>query len=202
MLPTKKYKVKVVGRPDLSNGTAQPPQTNLKATVNSESQKPSKNNPLPLESAPVHTDTPWPEARKMSGNLLELKKDWPIPSSDNTMNATNSKLPIKIKPQGQDQPTPVQQHQNQSNVDGDQIVPFARMQKKIGMANTKSSSSKPTNTLKHRINSKRILSRPKTQGRFRLRTLSAPKTTIYHKIPSPPRHNPLMYQTDMWSKSV
>ena len=37
----------------------------------------------------------------------------------------------------------MQQHLNQSNADEDQIVLFARMQKKIGMANTKSSSSKP-----------------------------------------------------------
>ena len=43
---------------------------------------------------------------KMSGNLFELRKDWPIPSTNNTFTATNSKLPIKIEPQQQDQPTP------------------------------------------------------------------------------------------------
>ena len=58
----------------------------------------------------------------------------------------------------------VQQHQNQSDVDGDQIVPLARMQKKTGMASTKSNSSKPTKTLKHKIHSRRILSKPKTWG--------------------------------------
>ena len=45
--PTKKYKVKLVARPDPNNATAQPPQTNAKAPVNFESQKPStsENNP-------------------------------------------------------------------------------------------------------------------------------------------------------------
>ena len=50
LIPTKRYKVKVVARPDSSNVTAQPPLTNPKATVNSEGQKPSpegtpENNP-------------------------------------------------------------------------------------------------------------------------------------------------------------
>ena len=35
LLPTKKFKVKVVVRPDPSNATVQPPQTNAKAPVNS-----------------------------------------------------------------------------------------------------------------------------------------------------------------------
>ena len=64
LIPTKKYKVKVVARPDPSNATMQPPQTNAKIPVSSESQKPStsENSPPPLEKAPVHTNTPWPEA--------------------------------------------------------------------------------------------------------------------------------------------
>ena len=33
------------------------------------------NNPPPLENTPVHASTPWPEAGKMSGNLLDLRKD-------------------------------------------------------------------------------------------------------------------------------
>ena len=47
LIPTKKYKVKVVARPDPSNVTMQPPQTNARAPVSSESQKPStsENNP-------------------------------------------------------------------------------------------------------------------------------------------------------------
>ena len=47
LIPTKKYKVKVVARPDPSNTTMHPPQTNAKAPVNSEGQKPStsENNP-------------------------------------------------------------------------------------------------------------------------------------------------------------
>ena len=84
-----------------------PPQTNAKAPVNSEGQKPStsENNPPPLENVPVCTSTPWPEAGKMPGNLFELRKDWPIPPTNNTSTATNPKLPIKIEPQEQNQPT-------------------------------------------------------------------------------------------------
>ena len=108
LIPTKKYKVKVVARPDPSSATMQPTQTKTKSLVISESQKPStsENNPPPLENAPVHASTPWPEAGKMPGNLIELRKDWPIPPTNNSVTATNPKLPIKIEPQEQDQPTP------------------------------------------------------------------------------------------------
>ena len=77
------------------------------------------------------------------------------------------------------------QHQNQSDVDGGQIVPFARMQKKTGMASIKSNSSKPTKTFKYKIHSKRILPKPKTQDKFNIRTLSTPKTTRYPQNPQP-----------------
>ena len=108
LIPTKKYKVKVLARHDPSNATMQPHQTNSKAPVNSESQKPStsENNPPPLENAPVCATTHWPKAGKMSGNLFELRKDWPIPSTNNTMTATNPKPPVKIEPQEPDQPNP------------------------------------------------------------------------------------------------
>ena len=81
LIPSKEYKVKVVARPDPGNATAQPPQTNAKAPGNSENQKPSTsdNNLPPLENAPVHASIPWLDAGKMSGNLFELRKDWPIP---------------------------------------------------------------------------------------------------------------------------
>ena len=42
----------------------------------------------------------------MSDNLLELRKDWPTPPTNNIVTATNPKLPIQIEPQEQDQPTP------------------------------------------------------------------------------------------------
>ena len=55
-----------MARPDPSNVTMQPPQTNTKTPINSEDQKPSisGNNPPPLENAPVHASIPWPEAGK------------------------------------------------------------------------------------------------------------------------------------------
>ena len=111
LIPTKKYKVKVVAMPDSSNVTAQPPLTNPKATVNSEGQKPlsediPENNPPPIENIPVCTSTPWPEAGKMSGNPFELRKDWLIPPTNNIVTTTSSKPPIKIEPQAQEQPIP------------------------------------------------------------------------------------------------
>ena len=50
LTPTKKYKVKVVAKPDPSNATMPPPQTDPKTLVNSEGQKPlpqgtPENNP-------------------------------------------------------------------------------------------------------------------------------------------------------------
>ena len=41
----------------------------------------------------------------MSRNLFELRKDWPIPPTNNTVTAISSKPPIKIEPQAQEQPT-------------------------------------------------------------------------------------------------
>ena len=60
----------------------------------------SDSNPLPLESIPTHAGTPWPKAGKMSGNLFELRKDWPIPPT------STSNPPIKIEPQPQELTTP------------------------------------------------------------------------------------------------
>ena len=106
LTPAKKYKVKVVTRPDKQ--TKQPPKTNAQVPVNSKSQNPltSENNPPQLEKAPVYASTPWPEAGKMYGNLFELRKNWPLPPANNTMTATDPKLPVKIEPQYPDQQNP------------------------------------------------------------------------------------------------
>ena len=108
LIPTKKYKVKVVARPGPRNATTQLPQTNAKDPVNPEIQKPStsENNPPPFEDTSVCASTPWPKAGKMSGNLFELRKDWPIPPTNNAITTTNPKPPVKIKPQEPDQPNP------------------------------------------------------------------------------------------------
>ena len=94
-----------------SNAIAPPPRANPKTLINSEGHKPSsegtpENNTPPLENAPVYTSTPEPKAGIMSGNLFELRKDWLIPPTNNTSTAMNSKLPIKVEPQEQEQPTP------------------------------------------------------------------------------------------------
>ena len=66
LIPTKRYRVKVVARPDPGNATMQLPQTIARAPVNPESQKPptSENNPPHLEDAPVCVSTPWPKPGK------------------------------------------------------------------------------------------------------------------------------------------
>ena len=108
LIPTKKYMVKVVARPDPGNRTTQLPQAKAKTPINPESQKPStsENNTPPLEDAPVHASTPWPKAGRMSDNLFELRKDWPIPPANNTTTVTKPKLPVKVEPQDSDQPNP------------------------------------------------------------------------------------------------
>ena len=133
MIPARKYKVKVVCWPNSSNATAQPPLANPKASENPEGQRPSTvgtlgNNPPPLQNIQVCTSTPWPEVGKMSVNLFELRKVWPIPHTNNTVIPTYSKPPIKIESQHKSNQPPVQQHpQKQNNVDGDQIVQFAKI---------------------------------------------------------------------------
>ena len=106
LTPTKKYKVKVITRP--GRDTTKPPQTNDQTPINSESQKPltSEHNPPPLEKPPVHASTPWPKAGKMSGNLFELRKDWPNPPANITVTTTDPKPPIKNEPQDPDQQNP------------------------------------------------------------------------------------------------
>ena len=102
LTPTKKFKVKGVARPNTNKVTMQPRQANTKAPINTESQRTltptPENNPPPLEDAPVNASTPWPEARRMSGSLFEIRKDWPIPSHNDNVTATIPKTTIKIEP--------------------------------------------------------------------------------------------------------
>ena len=103
--------MKVVARPDPGNTSAKLPQANTNIPANSENQKSptSENNPSLLEDAPAHVNTPWPKAGKMSGNLFELRKDWPVlpATNTNTTNATNSNPPvIKVEPLGPEQANP------------------------------------------------------------------------------------------------
>ena len=95
--------MKVLARPEptpkTSDTTMQPPLVTPSGQTNLEKQN-SDSNPPPLKNSPIHDGTPWPEAGKISGNLFELWKDWPLPS------ATTSRPPIKIEPQTQEQATP------------------------------------------------------------------------------------------------
>ena len=100
LAPTKKFKVKVVARPNTNKVTAQPLQANTKAPINTEIQRTltptPEYNPSPLEDTPAHASTPWPEAGRMSSNFFEIRKDWPIPPTNDTVTATIPKPPIKI----------------------------------------------------------------------------------------------------------
>ena len=96
LIPTKKYKVKVVARPKskISNTTMQPPVTTPNAPTNSDSQKPSQegtseSNSSPLKNIPIYTGTSWPKAGKMSRNLFKLRKDWPIPPTPTIVTTSN-----------------------------------------------------------------------------------------------------------------
>ena len=105
--PTKK--LKAVARPNSGNTTMQPPHES--ALVNPQNKQPptSESNPPPLEDASVSAGTPWPGAGKMSSNLFEIRKDWPVPPSTNTSTNIPIKpnLPtIKTEPQDPNQPKP------------------------------------------------------------------------------------------------
>ena len=109
LIPTKRYKVWVVAKPE-SNPKASIiiMQTSTLApsvTINLEKGNPfqgssSGNNPPLLENIPTCAGTPWPEAGSMSGNLFELRKDWPIPatSTSNLPNKDRATIPRSSTP--------------------------------------------------------------------------------------------------------
>ena len=67
------------------------------------------NRPPPLEDAPVHESTPWPNVGKISGNLYEERKDWLLPpnylnnNNKDTTSITSPKPPIKEVPKIEEQ---------------------------------------------------------------------------------------------------
>ena len=95
--PTKRFKAKIAVKPNSDEVTVQPPTTVSKAPTDLENQTPSQegtpeNKPPPLEDVPIHAGIPWPKAGKMSGNLFEIRKDWPIPSNYNNDNNRNTDI--------------------------------------------------------------------------------------------------------------
>ena len=99
LIPTKKYKVKVMARPKpkTSKATMQPPVTMPDAPTNLESQKPLQGSSS--ESNPHHSKifqlelAPHDLKQERSQNIFELRKDWPIPPTPTT--SITSKPPIK-----------------------------------------------------------------------------------------------------------
>ena len=97
IVPTKRFKAKVK-----SNEAGMcPPVTVSKAPT-------PDNRPLPLEDAPVHESTPWPQAGNILGNLFKERKDWPLPPNyidNNAGDTTSPKPPIKEEPNTEEQPS-------------------------------------------------------------------------------------------------
>ena len=139
----------------------------------------------------------------MSGNLFELRKDWPNPPTNNTVTATNSKPPIKIEPQEPDQPPPSATAPKAEQCRWGPNCPICKNAEEDWDGEHQKQSQQTPKTKKDiQAQDTQQKNSVQTHGKLKLRTLSAPKTTRYHKTPSPPRHNPSMYWTDMWSKSI
>ena len=111
MAPTKKFKANIATRPN--EEAAQPPMTISKATIDIKIQAQEEtleSRPPPLEDAPIHAGTPWPDERKMLGNLFEARKDWLLPpnyidDAKSTANTSSLKPPIKVEPKIEGQPS-------------------------------------------------------------------------------------------------
>ena len=127
--PIKRFKPSTTPKP--SETTTQPP-----VTVSKVPETP-KNRPPPLEKVQVHESTPWPGTGRMSGNLFE-DRNWLLPPNylNNDCKDAVSQNPSLRKSLRQ---------KNKGNVDGDQIVPFAKTRRRrTGMASTKPNSRKFT----------------------------------------------------------
>ena len=140
-VPTKRFRPSTVSRP--SEAATCPPMTISKTSTNDRPQvqeETSDSRPPTLENVPVHESTPWPDAGKISGNLFEERKDWLLlpnylnNDNEDTTGVTSPKPPIKEEPKTEEQSFT---SPKQTNADGDQIVPSAKIRKrkkKIGMA--------------------------------------------------------------------
>ena len=104
-VPTKRFRATTVSK--LSEAATCPPMTISKAPTNIKPQAQEEtpdNRPPPLEDAPVHKITSWPDAGKISGNLFEERKDWLLPpnylhiNNKDTTGVTSPKPPLKKEP--------------------------------------------------------------------------------------------------------
>ena len=68
VMPTKRFRVNIAIKPN--EAPTHPPTTVSKTST----EGTLDNRPLPLEDAPICKGTPWPEAGKISGNLLKKEK--------------------------------------------------------------------------------------------------------------------------------
>ena len=110
-MPTKRFRANTAT--ETNEAAMHPPMTISKAPTNIKPQVQegiSENRPPPLEDAPVHENTPWPSAGKISGNLFEERKDWLLPPNylDNNdvkdmTSVTSPKPPIREEPKAEEQ---------------------------------------------------------------------------------------------------
>ena len=104
-MPTKRFRANIATKP--KEAAAHPPATVSKTST----EGTPDNRPPPLEDAPIHESTPWPEAGKISGNLFKERKDWLLPTNFIDNNAkgsagvTSPKPPIKEEPKAEEQPS-------------------------------------------------------------------------------------------------
>ena len=133
--PTKRLKAKIAVEPISDEMTAYSPST--LATV-------PENRPPPLEDAPIHAGTPWPEAGRVFGNLLETRKNWLLPlnhiddNTKSTANTTSPKTPIQVEPKPEGQPATSPKVEK---CGWGPNCPFCKTKKKTGMVTTRSSNS-------------------------------------------------------------
>ena len=88
--PSKRFRPNTAPRP--SETAMCPPTTISKAPINAKPQADvSENRPPPLEDAPVHESTPWPDTGKMPGNLFE-DRNWLVPPNYLNNDSKNAKV--------------------------------------------------------------------------------------------------------------
>ena len=97
--PTKRFRANIAAK--FNNAAAHPPATVSKTST------PDKRPP-PLEDAPVHKSTPWPEAGKYQGTFLKKGKTGyflPITykTAKGSARVTSPKPPIKEEPKAEEQ---------------------------------------------------------------------------------------------------
>ena len=133
--------------------------------------------------------------------FLNLGRIGQLQPTNNTVTTMNPKPPVKIKPEEPDQPNPNSPTPKPEQCRWEANCPICKNAEEDWDGDHQKQLQQTDKTLKHKIHSRSILPKLKIPGKPRLRTLSTPKTTGYHKT-SPPRHSPSLCQTNMQNRYV